>query len=74
MAEGKNLADELIKFKKIATQKTTVDDFFDYAGVPTHQRSDFTFLCIARQAEEKERMQKAFEQGEAKLKALEEGA
>lgn len=74
MAEDKNLADELIKFTKIATQETTVNDFFDYAGIPIHQRNDFVFCCIMKQAEEKERMQKAFEQGEAKLKALEEGA
>lgn len=70
MDENRNLADELIKFEKIATSKTTVDDFFDYAGIPTHQRSDFTFCCIMRQAEERKRMQKAFAQAETKFKAL----
>ncbi len=74
MAENKNMADEFIKFEKIATQKTTVDDFFDYVGIPTHQRSDFVFCCIMKQAEEKKRMQTAFGQADTKLKALGEGA
>jgi len=70
--EAKNYADELIKFEKIATPKTTVDDFFDYVGIPTHQRSDFIFCAIMKQADEKTRMQKAFAQADTKLKALSE--
>jgi hypothetical protein len=70
--EVTNYADELIKFAKIATSETTVDDFFDYAGIPTHQRSDFVFCAIMKQAEATERMQKAFVQADAKLKTLAE--
>ena len=65
-----NLADDMIEFEKIATPETTVDDFFDYAGVPTHQRSDFVFCAIVKQADAKKMMEEAIVQADAKLETL----
>lgn len=66
-----DLADEFNKFMKIATPETTVNDFFDYVGIPRIQRTDFAFNAIMKQAAEKERMRKAREEGDKKLEELE---
>ncbi len=49
--EGEDsLAEKYIEYLEIASEDATVDDFFDYCGIPENNRSDFLYAAILKQA------------------------
>jgi len=51
--EGEDsLAEKYLEYIKTAPEGATVDDFFDYCGVPKSARSDFVYAAIMKQVRE----------------------